>query len=732
MSIRVMAAALVWCVVSHAQGDVFRMVDQPPAPTHGASVPGPRPTAASVVHVDVVGLEALLADAPMQRLDAKIAAYGKRVTLPHPSGRMVECYVAQAPVMEEALQARYPGMRTYIARSVDGSAAGRFELTQRGLTAMLRTVDGHAWMIDPWNSGDASHAAVYFLRDLPGGGDWTCETVADGANPSAEVADVESGYQPRAVQVLRTYRMAMACTGEYGVYHSLIQGREPNVADPLAAIVTVIARTNVVYESDLAVRFLLVANNDQLIFLDPATDPYDATCSGGGGSDCSGPLLGANIATVNERIGSSNYDLGHVVTRIFGGVAYLPAVCTGIKAGAVSGIPRGGDVDPFSALVVIHEIGHQFGANHTFSGTRGRCAGNVNLSTAWEAGSGSSPMAYAGGCPVGDLPPSDNVVQFADPFFHNASIAEMRANIAGGGGLCPAVITTANNIPEIVTPSNITIPPLTPFTLTVTATDADGDVLTYSWEQHNAGVARPLDGEGSLDTGSGALFRIFPPVLSPTRVFPQWSGVLAGGPVRGEQLPSVTGTTRRFRVVVRDNEPGMGGTAISSTVLAVLPQGLTPFAVLTPTEGAVVRAGPASVAWTTGGTNTPTGVTTVRVRLSTDGGATFPIDLGLFPNTGAAVVALPESDSSARIMIEASNGSFFAVSRPFSLRYSCTADFDRDGDTGTDQDIEAFFRCLAGDCCPTCPTSSDFDADGDVGTDQDIEAFFRVLAGGAC
>jgi serine protease AprX len=60
-----------------------------------------------------------------------------------------------------------------------------------------------------------------------------------------------------------------------------------------------------------------------------------------------------------------------------------------------------------------------------------------------------------------------------------------------------------------------------------------------------------------------------------------------------------------------------------------------------------------------------------------------------------------------------------------------TADFNNDGDYGTDADIEAFFACLAGTCCPACGTS-DFNADGDFGTDQDIEAFFRVLAGGNC
>jgi hypothetical protein len=60
-----------------------------------------------------------------------------------------------------------------------------------------------------------------------------------------------------------------------------------------------------------------------------------------------------------------------------------------------------------------------------------------------------------------------------------------------------------------------------------------------------------------------------------------------------------------------------------------------------------------------------------------------------------------------------------------------SADFDGDGDLGTDADIEAFFACLGGSCCAACG-SPDFDGDGDIGTDADIEAFFRVLGGGNC
>jgi hypothetical protein len=619
--------------------------------------------------------------------------YGLEIELPHPSaeGGTLRCVVAESAVMDGGLAAQFPDIRTYIVETVEAgalSATGRLEISRRGLSGMLRAtpagvesgrgvvdLSGATWMIDPWMTGDPSRLLAYYAGDVPGHQDWVCWTRGD-PEVKAEAEEGESGT--RAIQSLRTFRLAMACTGEYGVHHSTLQGNPPNVADALAAIVTVVSRSNVVFEQDLAVRFVLVANNAQAIFIDPATDPFPSTCDGSNGADCSSAVLGSLPGVLSSRLGAGTYDTGHCVTRVSGGVAYLRAACGG--GVGVSGIPRGGDDDPFSPNVVIHELGHQLGANHTFSGTRGRCGNNANLSTAWEAGSGSSPMAYAGACPVGDAEPSDNIVRYADPFFHSGSLVEMR-NYLANDATCAGVSSTGNNIPEITGITAETfVPPGTPFTLGLTATDADNDPLTVSWEQYDSGVRRPISGDGSEDNGQGSLYRIYPPVADPSRTFPRLADVLSGTFTRGERFVTAVNTTRRFRAVVRDNRAGGGGVAISARIALTFPAGATPFAITAPGAGVLRASGEMGVSWSTGGTQaTPFSATSVMADLSLDGGMTYPISLGSLPNTGSGTVTLPAvSSADARLRLRPSQGIYFAVSGGFRVT-ACIADVNADG-----------------------------------------------------
>jgi hypothetical protein len=453
---------------------------------------------------------------------------------------------------------------------------------------------------------------------------------------------------------LRTYRLAVSTTGEYSAFHG------GNRADVMAAVVAAITRVAGIYEDELGVTFQLVEDTDRLIFLDPLTDPFT--------NDDAGAMLDENQATTDAVIGAANYDIGHVFSTGGGGLARIGSVAVdGIKAQGVTGsrTPIG---DAFWVDYVAHEVGHQFGANHTFSGVEGSCGGgNARAASAVEPGSGTTIMAYAGICGP------DNVTRRSDPYFHTVSHAEIGAFVAqsGRGG---AVTPTPNRPPSVsvVGGRRFVVPVNTPFVLTARGRDADGDDLTYTWEQIDAGALRRLD--DPAPAASGALFRSRPPSSDPSRHFPSLAAIDAGRTnaladcaalPRGrvcwsERLPTVA-RTMRFRVTARDGAASAGGLATATaTVRAVDGR---PFAVTSQRSPAVLAAGSSvrvrwDVAGTAGGAvDTPT----VDILVSVDGGATFPRALATdVPNDGAHRVRLPSTPArEVRLMVRGHGNVFF-------------------------------------------------------------------------
>lgn len=585
----------------------------------------------------------VLQSAPMERtLAARTAPLS--LSVPTPDGGFQSFAIVEVQIMEPGLAVQFPEIRTYAGQGIDDPTASiRFDLTSAGFHAMVFSSDGD-YFIDPYSRGDLQHYVLHAKRDAdPAHRSWSCTLEAD-PKIAEEIKNlVATGVMTPTGATLRTYRLACAATGEYTAFFG------GTVALGQAAIVTAMNRVNGVYEKELAVRMILVANNSSVVYTNSTTDPF----SNSNGST----MLGQNQTNMTTVIGSANYDIGHVFSTGGGGVAGLGVVCvSGQKARGVtgSGSPTG---DGFWIDYVAHEMGHQFGGNHTFNSTASNCGGgNRNGSTAYEPGSGSTIQAYAGICGADDLQPN------SDAFFHTISFDEMVAfTNSGAGNGCAAQSSTGNGAPTInAGTGGFTIPKSTPFTLTGSATDPNGHALTYCWEEFDLG---PSGSPGS-PSGNAPIFRSFNPVASASRTFPKQSDLLNNTSTIGEILPTYA-RTLTFRLTARDNQTGGGGVDRSQISFSV--SGTAgPFLVTVPNT--VVSWGGNStqtVTWNVAGTDaSPISCSNVNILLSTNGGVTFPTTLvSNTPNDGSQAVTVPNiSTTTARVKVEAVGNIFFDLS----------------------------------------------------------------------
>ena len=584
-------------------------------------------------------------------------------TLPNADGILEEFELVEASNFEPALQAKYTNIRSFSGKGItDKNASVKLSISPNGIQTMVVRDGKEEEYIEPYSSDNLTYS-VFKSQRKPGQAPWMCSTVDNKLASALNqlVTDQPIGIASSAGS-LKILRLALSCNGEYANYFGATAPTVDGEGRVLAAFNATLTRCNGIFEKDLAIHLSLIPLTTSVIYYNPGTDPYSSMS-----------LWGSQLqTTLTSVIGEANYDIGHMFGRTGGGgnAGCIGCVCNTGKGSAYTspadGIPQG---DNFDIDYVVHEFGHQLGANHTFSmSTEGT---GVNK----EVGSGITIMGYAGIT-------SQDVAPHSIDIFHQASIGQIQSNIATK--TCGTTLSIAgNNSAPVVAPlTNYTIPISTPFYLTGSATDAEGDVLTYTWEQNDNGTTLTT-GTASIASATktvGPNWISFRPTTSPTRYFPQLSTILAGANVTGP-LPggdaganiealSSRARTLNFRLTVRDNAPysstlpEVGQTSFGDVRITVASTG--PFQVSSPNTNVSWGAGSTqTITWAVGSSNiTPVNCANVKITLSTDGGQTFPIVLAeSTPNDGSHPVTLPtDLTTTARVKIEAIGNVFFDIS----------------------------------------------------------------------
>ncbi len=591
--------------------------------------------------LDTLALKQFLADAPMEfSADAKKRQHV--LSLPLPTGGFGRFAIVESPMMEPGLAINFPNIKTYGGQGIDDPTATiKIDWTDFGFHAMVLSKTSGQMFVDPFSMGNKTDYMAYARTDLS-------------PKPFQEIGVLEIENQANLAakttigvclgSTLRVYRLALACTGEYAAFFG------GTVNGALSGMVTTMNRVNGVYETEVAIRMVLIANNNILIQLNAATDGYT--------NNDGVALLTENQNKVNGMIGSANYDIGHVFSTGGGGIAARGSVCdAGNKARGVTGSdqPTG---DAFDIDYVAHEMGHQFNGNHTFNANSGggSCTnGTRNPGTAVEPGSGVTIMGYAGICGTADI--ASNSI----PYFHAASFNEIGIFRTSGAGTACGTVTNTGNTPPVVIDAgnNVVIPKGTPFVLKGQAVDANGDVLTYSWEETDPGTSG-----GNWNSGNKPFFRSFPPVTNSERYFPKLSALATSTTSIGEMLPQ-SSQALNFRLTARDNRAGGGGVCFTDIVITVANVG--PFSITSqwgPETWTANGTNQATISWSVASTNTaPINVSHVDILFSTDGGLTWPyIIKSNTPNDGSESITVPAvATTNGRVMVKARDNVFFNI-----------------------------------------------------------------------
>ena len=674
-------------------------------------------THARQLQVDHAQLQTALSAANLPVAGQVAKAIGSaQIELPMPDGSQQLFNIIESPVMAPELATQFPQIKTYkVVAANDASINGRLDIGPNGFHGYLFTPKGEVF-IDPVPVSGQQEYYSYYKHDYVSNAkkDFSCGVQAKSpgttsvtTSPLAEFKTAEFATAARTgLNEFISYRIAVAATGEYT---QLVAGG--NATTAFNEITTVINRITGVYERDLAIKLILVSGTN-IIYSDPVSDPY---------TDPTNPslMLDNNQANLDAVIGSASYDIGHVLSTDPGGLAALGVACyPNYKARGVSGLdtPTG---DPFYIDIVAHEIGHQLGANHSFNGTTGSCVGNRNPATAFEPGSGSTIMSYAGICDNSYTGADENIASDSDAMFHAGSIAEIISYTRSDYGNTCSGSVTSQQAPTASAGQDYTIPGGTAFVLTGSAVDPDSDPMTYQWDQMNAGAATNASTLGT-DNGSNALFRAYLATSTPERVFPTMTTLLGTNAdpyaSKAETLPTEN-RILKFRLTVRDNNGGVD----EDDMLVTVNGDAGPFEIIQPNINVSLDPDlPQLIEWNTACTDiAPISCTDVDILVSVDGGQTYSsVVNGSTSNDGsqkiilsnAANVTSSTNTTTARIKVVCTNNIFFDIS---------DVDFEINSTTGG--------NLTASGMTPSCGTATISNTAGDDIEPNDYEAQAQTL-----
>lgn len=576
---------------------------------------------------------------------------------PTASGKLVDYVVKEAAVMAKELSDKYPGINSYVGYQKESPENSiRFSISPYDGLNVMYFDNTKISYLDTYTS-DLNNYIVYERSSLPVNPEkFNC----DFDKYNLQNPPVEQPITLKAPFVqdgkMRTYRLALAGNFEYSRYHynraGLATGTvEQKKAAVIAAMNASMTRVNGIYEKTVSLTMVMVPNNDQIVFVENTNDGY---------TNGNGPtMLGENQTICDSKIGSANYDIGHVFSTGGGGVAALQSPCSASKARGVTGSSAPIN-DAFNIDYVAHEMGHQFGGNHTFRANTGSCQGNGNNATAVEPGSGTTIMAYAGICNDGVT--NNNVQNNSDPYFHSVSVNEMY-NFITRATDCSVKTANNNTVPTSDAGLDYTIPKGTAFVLTGAGSDPDGDALTYLWEQTDAASIANSPQPPTATATLGPVFRSYSPTTSNQRYFPRLSFVAENNLASTWEVVPNVARLLNFSLLVNDNKAT--GNQSARDLMRVTVTAAGPFKVNSQAAAANYDGGSdITVTWDVAGTSTaPISTENVQILLSSDNGLTYPTVLvASTPNNGSAVVTLPNEDNAnGRIMVKAVNNIYFAV-----------------------------------------------------------------------